>query len=135
MKKARFKTLFVTLFAMIVLISSIGTASAVKLSDVEGHPAQKAIEALVDAGAIAGCPDGTFKGELSVTRAQFALILNQYLGFSSTDAEEFSDVPAGQWYSDAMLTASSAGYIVGTGDNMGCPTYNITRQEAFTMVA
>ncbi|MBQ8800939.1 MAG: S-layer homology domain-containing protein [Clostridium sp.] len=135
MKKARFKTLFVTLFAMIVLISSIGTASAVKLSDVEGHPAQKAIEALVDAGAIAGCPDGTFKGELSVTRAQFALILNQYLGFSSTDAEEFSDVPAGQWYSDAMLTARSAGYIVGTGDNMGCPTYNITRQEAFTMVA
>lgn len=135
MKKTNYRYLFAALFSMIVLISSIGTASAVKLSDVEGHPAQQAIEALVDAGAISGCPDGTFKGELSITRAQFALILNQYLGFSSTDAEAFSDVPAGKWYSDAMLTARSAGYIVGTGDNMGCPTYNITRQEAFTMVA
>ena len=76
MKKATFKTLFVTLFAMIVLISSIGTASAAKLSDVEGHPAQKAIEALVDAGAIAGAPDGTFKGELGITRAEFAAMMN-----------------------------------------------------------
>ena len=135
MKKATFKTLFVTLFAMIVLISSIGTASAAKLSDVEGHPAQKAIEALVDAGAIAGAPDGTFKGELNVTRAQFAIMINKYLGFGSADAEPFADVPAGEWYSDAMITARSAGYISGIGENMGAPERSITRQEAFTMVA
>ena len=79
MKKANYRHLFATLVAMIVLISSIGTASAAKLSDVEGHPAQKAIEALVDAGAIAGAPDGTFKGELSVTRAEFAAMTNKYL--------------------------------------------------------
>jgi hypothetical protein len=33
----------------------------------------------VDAGAIAGAPDGTFKGELSVTRAEFAAMTNKYL--------------------------------------------------------
>ena len=135
MKKANFKTLFVSLFAMIVLISSIGTASAVKLSDVEGHPAQKAIEALVDAGAIAGAPDGTFKGELSVTRAEFAAMTNKYLGFSSADAEPFADTPEGEWYTDPMTIAKSAGFIAGTGDNMGSPLKNITRQEAFTMMA
>ena len=135
MKKANFKALFVSLFAMIVLISSIGTASAVKLSDVEGHPAQKAIEALVDAGAIAGAPDGTFKGELSVTRAEFAAMTNKYLGFSSKDAEPFADTPEGEWYTEPMTIAKSAGFIAGTGDNLGSPLKNITRQEAFTMIA
>ena len=135
MKKAGYRTLFATLVAAIMLISSIGTASAAKLSDVEGHPAQKAIEALVDAGAIAGFPDGTFQGERSVTRAEFATMLNKYLGFDSVEAEAFADVPDGEWYAQAMLTARSAGYIAGTGDNNGAPLRTITRQEAFTMVA
>ena len=135
MKKASYRTLFATLVAAIMLISSIGTASAAKLSDVEGHPAQKAIEALVDAGAIAGFPDGTFQGERSITRAEFAAMLNKYLGFDSVQAEAFADVPDGEWYTQAMLTARSAGYISGTGDNNGSPLRTITRQEAFTMVA
>ena len=135
MKKANYRHLFATLVAMIVLISSIGTASAVKLSDVEGHPAQKAIEALADAGAIVGSPGGTFLGELSITRAEFALILNKYLGFSSTDAEPFADTPEGKWYTEALTIAKSAGYIAGIGDNMGSPTHTMTRQEAFTMIA
>lgn len=135
MKHTAFKRLFLVTVAAIMLISSIGSASAVKLSDVEGHPAQKAIEALVDAGAIAGCPDGTFKGELSVTRAEFAAMLNKYLGFSSTDAEAFADTPEGEWYTQPMQIARSAGYIAGIGNNQGAPTHNITRQEAFTMVA
>ena len=135
MKKANYRHLFATLVAMIVLISSIGTASAAKLSDVEGHPAQKAIEALADAGAIVGSPGGTFLGELSITRAEFALILNKYLGFSSTDAEPFADTPEGKWYTEALTIAKSAGYIAGIGDNMGSPTHTMTRQEAFTMIA
>ena len=135
MKKAGYRTLFATLVAAIMLISSIGTASAAKLSDVEGHPAQKAIEALVDAGAIAGFPDGTFKGEQGITRAEFAAMLNKYFGLTSTAAQPFADVPAGEWYAEPMLIARAAGYMAGTGDNMGTPLKNITRQEVFTIVA
>ena len=45
------------------------------LSDLEGHWAQKEVEAAVASGWVDGYPDGSFKPEKSITRAEFTKML------------------------------------------------------------
>ncbi|MBU8908480.1 S8 family peptidase [Desertibacillus haloalkaliphilus] len=51
--------------------------SQVKFADVEGHWAQTAIENQAKKGKLAGYPDGTFKPNETVTRAELAVILER----------------------------------------------------------
>ena len=43
--------------------------------DLEGHWAQKEVEAAVASGWVDGYPDGSFKPEKSITRAEFTKML------------------------------------------------------------
>jgi len=49
-------------------------AKAVSLSDIKGHWGEANIKALVARGGIAGYPDGTFKPNNTITRAEFVTI-------------------------------------------------------------
>lgn len=53
---------------------------AVPFKDIWGHWAQADIEKAVEAGYLAGFPDGTFQPEAPVTRAQMAVLLNKLRG-------------------------------------------------------
>ena len=61
------------------LMVSVGLAAPVNgekgLSDLEGHWAQKEVEAAVASGWVDGYPDGSFKPEKSITRAEFTKML------------------------------------------------------------
>jgi hypothetical protein len=41
----------------------------------------------------------------------------------------FADVPANQWYSDAIAWASANGIVNGVGDNRFAPDENVTREQ------
>ena len=62
-----------------VLMVPAGLAAPVSggknLSDLEGHWAQKEVEAAVASGWVDGSPDGSFKPEKSITRAEFTKML------------------------------------------------------------
>ena len=62
-----------------VLMAPVGLAAPVNgekgLSDLEGHWAQKEVEAAVASGWVDGYPDGSFKPEKSITRAEFTKML------------------------------------------------------------
>ena len=62
-----------------VLMVPAGLAAPVSggknLSDLEGHWAQKEVEAAVASGWVDGYPDGSFKPEKSITRAEFTKML------------------------------------------------------------
>ena len=62
-----------------VLMVPAGLAAPVSgekgLSDLEGHWAQKEVEAAVESGWVDGYPDGSFKPEKSITRAEFTKML------------------------------------------------------------
>ena len=62
-----------------VLMAPAGLAAPVSgekgLSDLEGHWAQKEVEAAVASGWVDGYPDGSFKPEKSITRAEFTKML------------------------------------------------------------
>ena len=63
----------------VVLMVPAGLAAPVSggknLSDLEGHWAQKEVEAAVASGWVDGYPDGSFKPEKSITRAEFTKML------------------------------------------------------------
>jgi len=44
-------------------------------TDVAGHWAERWIEQLKDEGITSGCPDGTYRPENNVTRAEMAVFL------------------------------------------------------------
>jgi len=47
----------------------------ISLQDIQGHWAQPCIELLLQEGVLSGYPDGTFRPEQAVTRAEFAAMV------------------------------------------------------------
>jgi hypothetical protein len=73
------KKRLVTLLAGLLTVLSMGFGLA-QFSDVPaGHWAKEAVEALAAKGIIAGFPDGTFRGNETLTRYQAALIIYRLL--------------------------------------------------------
>lgn len=91
------------------------------------------ILALQKDGIISGQPDGTFKPEWSVTRAEF---LKMVLGASKTpiggDANVrcFPDVDPEQWYSPYICAAVKLGIANGFADGKFKPNQTVTDLEA-----
>ena len=69
-------------------------------------------------GITTGTGDGTtFEPNATCTRAQFVTMLARYMGAKATTTENpFVDVPAGAYYTDAVLWAAENEITVGTGD-------------------
>ena len=71
------------LIAFILL--SCGTALAADLNDIGGHWAAAEIERAISSGYVKGYPDGTFRPDDGVTRAEFVAMLDDRIsGFGRT---------------------------------------------------
>ncbi len=93
-------------------------------------PYLAAVKKLVDFGIIAGYPDGTFKPEGEVTRAEMCKMINLTLGFTDFgDVPGFRDVTVNNWYFTYALAAQKQGYVEGYEDKTFRGGNNITRQE------
>jgi hypothetical protein len=83
-------------------------------ADVQGNWAQAYIEALVAKDVIAGFPDGTFRPNEPVTRAQFAAIITK--AFSPAQIQpgiNFVDVRNNYWAYQAIQSAYRGGFLSG----------------------
>ena len=86
-------------------------------------------------GLMIGTTDTTFGPNASLTRAQFTTILYRIAGQPDSDTElRFTDVPEGQWYSDAVLWAAETGIVLGNGDGTFGTEQNITREQMILMM-
>lgn len=93
-------------------------------------PYAAAVKKLVEFGIIAGYPDGTFKPEGEVTRAEMCKMINLTLGYTDIEgAAGFVDVTANNWYYAFALAAQKQGYVEGYEDKTFRGSNNITRQE------
>lgn len=81
------------------------------------HWAYVAIMELVEAKALSGYPDGSFKPEHPVTRAEFTKFLVYGLGHSGLISDSadgrFMDVPEGHWAGQVISIAVDRGYVKG----------------------
>lgn len=89
------------------------------------------ISALTDLNILNGFPDGTFRPDEPVTRAQFAAILRQAsLKSDIMPGEAFADVGANYWAVEAIRLARSSGFLSGYPGNVFNPEQNIPRGQA-----
>ena len=126
------------LLALCMLISLVPTALAADRSELEDHWASESLTYFADEGWLQGYKDGTYKPDSKITRAEFITILNRVCGFTERDdeaAKAFKDVKETDWYFEQVSIALSAGYTNGTTATTMSPRAQITRQEAFTMIA
>ncbi|MFC5471287.1 S-layer homology domain-containing protein [Cohnella suwonensis] len=125
-----------TKFAVFAVNRSMPEPST-KLSDINGHWAESAINQAVSKGIVTGYPDGTFKPKATVTRAEFAVMLMNALKPQGEGTElKFADtakIPA--WAHKAVAQAVQAGIIKGYDDGTFRPNAEITRPEMATMIA
>lgn len=82
---------------------------------------------------ITGYPDGTFKPNKPITRAEFAAIAARFDETQSGKSATFSDV-IGHWAAKEIGIAYYNDWIKGYPDGTFKPDQNITRAEAMTMI-
>ena len=87
---------------------------------------------------IKGYPDGSFKPQNNVTRAEaaqmFATLLNNGTSFGTSSITKFSDANNG-WYSAAINYVVGKDLIAGYADGTFKPNQNITRAEFAQMIS
>jgi len=103
---------------------------ATTFPDIQGNWAQAFIEALAARGIIQGFPDGTFRPNAPVTRAQFAAMIRQAFDQPlERPATQFADIPANFWALDAIQEAYRMEFIEGYPNNIFLPDQNIPRVQ------
>ncbi|UKS26305.1 S-layer homology domain-containing protein [Paenibacillus sp. HWE-109] len=117
--------------------STADTKQVVNFSDISGHWAGATIKQAVSAGIVSGYPDGTFKPDHTVTRAEFAVMLMNVLKPQGDgSALSFTDkAKIGAWAQKSVAQAVYAGIITGYEDSTFRPDAEITRPEMAVMIA
>jgi Bacterial Ig-like domain (group 2)/S-layer homology domain len=105
------------------------------LTDISGNWAYAQISSLIEKGIAAGYPDGTFKPDNTVTRAEFMVMVNKAYGYIQTKDVSYSDVMPGDWFYNDIALAAAAGYIAGYDDGTMQPNSAITREQSAVILA
>lgn len=91
-----------------------------------------AVSAMTKAGIVDGYPDGTFRPDAPITRAEMAKIISLFAKLDKSESR-FSDI-AGHWAEAYIKLAAGNGWIAGYPDGTFGPQRNITRAETATMI-
>ena len=91
-----------------------------------------AISTMTRAGIVDGYPDGTFRPDAPITRAEMSKIISLFAKLDK-NADRFSDI-AGHWAEKYIKLAAGNGWIEGYPDGTFLPQRNITRAETATMI-
>ncbi|MGN1121653.1 MAG: S-layer homology domain-containing protein, partial [Eubacteriales bacterium] len=110
--------------------------TAIHFSDIAEDAAYKdAVYKLVNNGVLDGYPDGTFRPEGNLTRAEMCKMINLTFGYTDTEgAAGFVDLDLNEWYMPYVLAAQKAGYVVGDETGLFRPNDNISREEVCTIL-
>ncbi|NET72186.1 MAG: family 10 glycosylhydrolase [Sphaerospermopsis sp. SIO1G2] len=98
--------------------------------DIQNHWARLFIQALAQRRILNGYPNGTFRPNNSVTRAEFAAIIGAVLTMPKIrEYVPFKDVPDTHWAKNAIQKAYETGFIVGYPDQTFRPNDRIARGD------
>ena len=91
-----------------------------------------AISTMSSAGIVNGYPDGTFRPDAPITRAEMAKMISLFAKLDKTE-DRFTDI-AGHWAEAYIKLAAGNGWIEGYPDGSFKPQQSITRAETMTMI-
>lgn len=119
-----------------MILGSVSMVFAVA-EDVNGTKYESAVSTLVDLGVISGYPDGTFKPDKNITRAEFCKVVIKALGLNydgSSAPTVFTDVPSTHWASGYVQAAYELGVVNGRSATIFDPEANVSYNEAIAMI-
>lgn len=108
--------------------------------DMQNHWAYKVVDVIAAQHMINGYPDGTFKPDQQMTRAEFVSILVKGGKFNNKEANSskayknhFNDVDESFWAADAINIAYERGWVSGYNGKFN-PNDPITREQMITIL-
>jgi 3D (Asp-Asp-Asp) domain-containing protein len=103
--------------------------------DIEGSFARTAIKEMHASGMLTGYPDGTFRPDAPITRAEFAALLLKTKGLPLPDVYEgvFRDVQRGEWFQPYAELSYRLGVTSGSPARDFEPDKHLTREEMVKM--
>ncbi|APB32860.1 hypothetical protein GlitD10_0546 [Gloeomargarita lithophora Alchichica-D10] len=118
---------------MILALATPGFA----FSDTQNIWANTCIQQLANRGIIGGYPDGSFRPNNPVTRAEFATMVNRAFlsGSGARGGASFQDVSRNFWAYDAINQAAGAGFLSGYPDGTFRPGQNIPRVQVLVALS
>lgn len=105
--------------------------SPTPFSDIQNSWAHSFIEALAQRNIISGFPNGTFRPNQSMNRAQFAAIVSK--AFNQPKKRQYTpfiDISSGYWGATAIQKAYETGFLSGYPDQRFRPEDRITKVQA-----
>ena len=91
-----------------------------------------AVSTMAKLGIVTGYPDGTFRPNEAITRAELAAIAARF-DDSKVISSDFSDM-SGHWAEALVERAAALGWVNGYPDGTFKPDQDITRAEAMTLI-
>ncbi len=104
-------------------------------SDLQNHWAKSCILKLAERNLVHGYPDGSFRPDAPVTRAEFAVLMFNCFSRARIirNPINFKDVPTSHWAGEAIKKATQRGFLVGYPDQTFKPDQPIPRVQ--TLIA
>jgi hypothetical protein len=93
-----------------------------------------AVDFAVKNGLMNGVAADRFAPESGFTRAMLVTVLHRAAGTPKAKAAPFTDVPAGQWYAEAVNWAYETGIVNGVAPDRFDPEAPITREQLVTIL-
>ena len=120
---------------IVAFVLALTSVTVMAFEDMPDDWSTKALQSAVDNGLLAG-DNNKLLPKNNLTRAQMATVLVRALGATEQgDISSFTDVSKDKWYYGAMATSYKMGIFLGNGAGKLTPEANITRQEAFVVLA
>jgi hypothetical protein len=94
----------------------------------------KAVTYLYDYDIITGYPDGTYKPDLPITRAEIAAMASMFDNLDIPVENTFSDVPPTHWAYSYIGSAARKGWVQGYDDGTFLPYNYANRAEIITFI-
>ncbi|MTJ53985.1 S-layer homology domain-containing protein [Anabaena sp. UHCC 0253] len=129
--------LSITSTAVIPFVITTPASAQTSFNDVQSNYwASQFIQELSRREIIAGFPDGSFRPEEAVTRAQFAAMLNKAFNKSAQrQGIRFNDVATNFWAYNAIQQSYVTGFLSGYPGNRFEPNQAIPRQQVLVSLA
>ncbi len=136
------KKILSTLLVLAFVFTMVAPAFAadLPLSDIANSASKDAILKLNYAGVLAGYPDGTFKPDQDVTRAEFAKVAVLALGYTEAQVQlfnaptKFPDVAKDHWANGYINIAVANGILKGDTSGKFRPDDTVTVAEVLTVL-
>ena len=133
------KRILLTAIGITVFMAPVAHALDIPFSDHLGHRWQSAIEFVYNRGIVQGYPDGTYKPDKTLNRAELlkVVVASSFdkWSYDYYDSEScFDDVEANQWYTQYICFAKAQGIVQGYDDGTFKPGQEVNFVEALKIM-